>query len=181
MKKSSIKKHLKPASITERVSTVNGAFAAALMPWEPYDEARVSAALEILGQDPEHLTCIYCSRAAQTWDHLIPKTKGKRPNGPGHRLGNLVPSCAPCNSKKRGQDWRTFIAQSGGGGALAIERYIECFPARHVGDELYENPRVHQYYEVRDAIVSLMKVAEGLAKDIRTELEAEEADWKKTL
>lgn len=40
--------------------------------------------------------CAYCPAPADTWDHLVPVSKG------GQTIrGNIVPACRSCNSKKR--------------------------------------------------------------------------------
>jgi len=50
--------------------------------------------------------CIYCgvSNGAMTADHLVPLSRGGE-----HMLGNLVPACLSCNSKKHnkylGSEW----------------------------------------------------------------------------
>ncbi|WP_008313035.1 HNH endonuclease [Leptolyngbya sp. PCC 6406] len=51
--------------------------------------------------------CAYCNADADLLiEHAIPINKEKLGE---HRLGNLVPSCKPCNSKKRGLDFREFL------------------------------------------------------------------------
>lgn len=39
--------------------------------------------------------CAYCSKAATTVDHVLPKSRGGK-----HEWTNVVASCQPCNSKK---------------------------------------------------------------------------------
>lgn len=45
--------------------------------------------------------CFFCeitlSRSTRTFDHFIPRVRG------GQTRGNIVPSCAPCNTKKGGR------------------------------------------------------------------------------
>ena len=43
--------------------------------------------------------CAYCSDPANTWDHIIPISKGGRTTP-----GNIVPACIHCNSSKNNQD-----------------------------------------------------------------------------
>lgn len=111
MDKRSIRKHLKPYSIFQkRRTTVNHAFASALAPNDIYDEQIMDDALKVLGQDSnEYLYCVYCGNKAQTWDHLVGLVKDAQLRGYGHQIGNLVPCCRDCNSKKGSKDWRQFI------------------------------------------------------------------------
>lgn len=51
--------------------------------------------------------CAYCNAEVDLLiEHAIPINKEKLGE---HRLGNLVPSCKPCNSKKGGLDFREFL------------------------------------------------------------------------
>ena len=112
MNPKSIRSHLKPYSISsKRRTTVPHAFASALGPCDEYDQWRIEQALTALGQeDLDHLTCVYCGRPGQTWDHLENLVKAGRFNAYGHQIGNLVPSCRECNSEKGGQSFRAFVA-----------------------------------------------------------------------
>lgn len=48
--------------------------------------------------------CVYCFGSATTFDHVVPVARG------GHTtLGNMVPACVSCNSKKRTIDLDRFI------------------------------------------------------------------------
>lgn len=111
MDKRSIRNHLKPYSIFQkRRTTINHAFASALAPYDIYDEQIIDKALKVLGQDPNgYLYCVYCGSKAQTWDHLVGLVKDAQLRGYGHQIGNLVPCCRDCNSKKGSKDWRQFI------------------------------------------------------------------------
>jgi hypothetical protein len=112
MNPTSIRSHLKPYSISsKRRTTVAHAFASALGPCDEYDESKVEAALIALGQeDLDHLTCVYCGRPGQTWDHLENLVKAGQFNGYGHQIGNLVPCCRECNSEKGGKSFRAFVS-----------------------------------------------------------------------
>src|SRR5947209_7448752 len=91
MKSSSIRRYLRAYKIYGRSSTtVTYAFASAIAPREAYDHKKISEALAKLKQDPENLSCVYCSKPAEGWDHLIPVTKDGKLFGPGHRISNLV-------------------------------------------------------------------------------------------
>ena len=83
---------------------------AALARFEPYDEQRTTKALKQLGQrNLKALTCVYCSEPASTWDHVVNLVVGKKLNGFGHQLGNLVPCCGGCNSNKRDTEFKVFV------------------------------------------------------------------------
>jgi RNA polymerase subunit RPABC4/transcription elongation factor Spt4 len=111
MKLKSIKKHLRPYSILQkRKTTVNNAFASALAPCDPYNEHKLTLAMEALGQtDLNNLRCVYCQKVAETWDHLVALVKDSELHGYGHQIGNLVPSCKACNSLKGSREWRDFL------------------------------------------------------------------------
>lgn len=112
MKKDSIRAHLKPYSIKEkRITTIRHAFASAIAEQDEYDEARIAEALRFLGQDPDReLDCVYCGEPAQTWDHVFGLVRNGRYSGFGHTLGNLLPCCKDCNSRKGNKDWRAFLS-----------------------------------------------------------------------
>src|SRR5688500_8882640 len=113
MKKTDIKRHLSDYSIfSKRKTTINHAFASALSVADSYDEEKLNKALIILGQDPEQdLECVYCGRPAETWDHINSLVKNSSFSGFGHQIGNLIPCCKDCNSKKGSKDWRVFVEQ----------------------------------------------------------------------
>ena len=108
----SIRSHLAPYSIfSKRRTTVAHAFASALAPSDEFDKERVEAALDALGQkNLKQLTCVYCGKLAQTWDHLENLVKDGELNGYGHQIGNLVPCCRDCNSAKGGKPFQDYVA-----------------------------------------------------------------------
>ena len=64
--------------------------------------------------------CAYCGKETELlMEHAIPINKAQLGE---HRLGNLVPSCASCNSNKGNKDFREFLE----GNAEAISR-IEAY------------------------------------------------------
>lgn len=94
----------------KRKTTVNHAFASALSPSDEYDEDVIKSALNSLEQkDLKQLSCVYCESKAHTWDHLENLVKAGELNGYGHQIGNLVPCCRDCNSKKGGKPFNDFI------------------------------------------------------------------------
>ena len=112
LKASDMKAWLKQFKINSRSSTVTGAFVAALLPHDEYDKATVEDAMYDLGQQSmDALRCVYCEGHATTWDHLTNLVRGRKANerGHGHRVRNLVPCCAPCNSSKSGTPFEEWI------------------------------------------------------------------------
>ena len=107
----SIGSHLAPYSIFfKRKTTVAHAFASALAPSDEFDKEKVETALDALGQkNLRQLTCVYCEKLAQTWDHLENLVKDGQLNGYGHQIGNLVPCCRDCNSAKGGKPFREYV------------------------------------------------------------------------
>lgn len=54
------------------------------------------------------LQCAYCGAETDlVMDHVIPINKDQMGE---HRLGNIVPSCKPCNDKKHNKDFRDFLS-----------------------------------------------------------------------
>lgn len=85
------------------------AFASALAPVDEYNKDRIQAAMTELGLVSDNLACVYCASPAETWDHLVNLVKAGELNGYGHQLGNLVPCCRHCNSKKGSKSYEVFI------------------------------------------------------------------------
>jgi 5-methylcytosine-specific restriction endonuclease McrA len=49
--------------------------------------------------------CAYCTRPADTLDHVLPRSRG------GLTVAeNLVPACGRCNGAKGSTDWRIWFA-----------------------------------------------------------------------
>ena len=168
----SLKRSLSAPRISGRRTTIANAFAAAIAATDIYDDALARSAMEQLGQPVDGiLRCIYCDGVATTWDHLIPVVKAGETSGPGHRLGNLVPCCSPCNSRKGGRDWTVFLEQTITDEArrsdlrTRIERHRElCVVDAHAVDVEAELRRLHR---IRELIFRLMKHADHVAAVIR--------------
>lgn len=111
MRAKSITSHLKPyRMLANRRTTINHMFAAAIAPHDIYNEERVRAAVMLLGNDPnDDLACAYCGNPAETWDHVFATVRNSRFSGHGHQLGNLLPCCKPCNSRKGNKAWQTYL------------------------------------------------------------------------
>ena len=177
MKKKSIKAHLKPYSILQkRKTTINHAFASALAPNDNYEEQVIDEALSFLGQNPnEDLDCVYCGKKAETWDHLVGLVKNSELRGYGHRIGNLVPCCRNCNSKKGSKDWQQFIQfqiedeQKRLGIEARLRMYLERY-AKLVDVSMIKKEMPQEwakYIELKDQIFELMKEADKIAEKIR--------------
>jgi hypothetical protein len=180
MRLSDIRRHLTPYSIAERRSTtISHAFASALAPCDTYDEGIAREAMASLGQDPdEALRCVYCDGAAETWDHLVGLVKKSVLHGFGHQLGNLVPCCKPCNSKKGNKEWRQFLEQATMEStkrdlltsrlATYQAKYAEALNLSALETTSPEDWA--EYTELRKEIVRLMKKADGVAQRLRQKL-----------
>jgi HNH endonuclease. len=168
---SSIRTHLKPyVMVARRKTTINHAFAAAIAPHDAYDADRVREAMLVLGQVPEQdLLCAYCGAPAQTWDHVFAIVKDSRFSGHGHRLGNLLPCCKPCNSAKGNKDWRLYIATLNSPKQQQRVASIDAFLAKYgVTDVLPRDS--HEYkrlLEIKDQVLALLTESDELAKSIR--------------
>jgi len=170
---SSIKQHLKPYGIVaRRRTTINHAFAASVAPHDDFDDKRVREALIMLGQDPDApIMCAYCGAEAETWDHVHATVLKTRFSGHGHRLGNLLPCCKPCNSRKGNKDWRAFLKQMTMPKALRAERedrigrYLEELG---VVDEIPEQtPEYEELLRLRLEVLHIFERADALAEAIR--------------
>lgn len=177
MKYSSIKYHLRPYKILERrKTTINHAFAAAIAPYDEFDDERIRRAVEILGQDVnEPLICVYCGRPARTWDHVFGTVKDSRFSGHGHRIGNLLPACKPCNSSKGNKIWQDFLMQVADREKMSDEVRLEreARIAHFLLEHAYEDaepigsPEYERLLEIRSKVFELLLEADTLAQSIR--------------
>lgn len=167
----SIRNHLKPYIIIKRrKTTINHAFAAAIAPSDEYIDERVREAMLALGQDPEQpLLCAYCDAPAKTWDHVFATVKDSHFSGHGHRLGNLLPCCKPCNSAKGNKNWRSHLESLNGPDQARRSARIEAYLSKYsaVDSVPKESPAYVQLLEIRKAILVLLAEADQLAKVIR--------------
>jgi len=168
-----IRRYLKPYSIVaNRTTTVNHAFAAAIAPCDPYDEQKTRDAVRQLGQNPEtDLVCVYCGSRAETWDHVHATVQDKRFSGFGHRLGNLLPCCKPCNSKKGNKTWSVYMDSLGLDAAELTrrKRIIEDYLAQYrLLDAIPEQfPEYQQLQDLRRQVVEIFAQADVLADQLR--------------
>ncbi|HVS69702.1 MAG TPA: hypothetical protein VHQ47_00435 [Phycisphaerae bacterium] len=180
MRYTSIKDHLKVYSIVaKRTTTINHAFAAAIAPHDDFDDVRVRGAIRMLGQDPDaEIACAYCGGAAETWDHVHATVADKEFSGHGHRLGNLLPCCKHCNSKKGNKDWRAYLGQMKLPEAVRAERlerigrYLEKYGIIDAVPEASAEYR--ELVRLREEVLERFRRADELAAKIREKARAME-------
>jgi len=154
---------------------MNHAFAAAIAPCDEFDADAVKRAIRVLGQDPEEeLRCVYCDAPAETWDHVLATVRDSVFSGAGHRIGNLLPCCKPCNSKKGNRAWDDFItareeASPARDARIArIRQYLEeFFVVDSIPNALPEYARL---IEIKEKVLCLMKEADDVATEIRKKM-----------
>jgi hypothetical protein len=158
------------------VTTINHAFASAIAPRDIYDEAKLDAALRSLNQEPDSdLCCVYCGGLSETWDHLVGLVKNGELNGYGHQLGNLVPCCKRCNSKKGARDWIAHLRGEVSEDSefemrkRLISSYLEKYaiPVSSKRAEEKSPDKWKRYYQIKSEIIQLMKEADTLANELR--------------
>ncbi|NQW16148.1 MAG: hypothetical protein HQ478_01560 [Chloroflexi bacterium] len=179
MKIASIRNHLKVYNIAgRRKTTISHAFASALAPVDDYDESQVqSAVLRFLGQDPDgDLSCVYCDAEAETWDHVVGLVKNGLLRGYGHQIGNLVPCCKLCNSKKGGKTVEQHLDRLGQSSRAKSERLkrIGSYTASNANEvdleaiKLQRPDEWKQFERLRAQIIELMEKADILAQELRS-------------
>lgn len=173
MRYSDITRHLKPYGIVaHRKTTINHAFAAAVAPCDKFDELRIRKAVTFLGQDPDSdLYCVYCGALAETWDHVFAMVQRSTFSGHGHRLGNLLPCCKPCNSKKGNKNWQQFLetllvpSEARAKRIATIQHYLDNFLVTEaVPEHLAE---YHELQGIKEKIIALMAQADVIAQRLR--------------
>jgi hypothetical protein len=175
MKKETIKKHLKAYSVYgKRNSTINHAFASAIAPFDIYSEKIINEALYFLGQTEDTLKCVFCNANATGWDHLTGLVKDKGLRGYGHQIGNLVPCCGTCNSKKGKKEFAIFINESDNIQDKEIlitllENYQNQFAKKIDIENLKIKNKIlyDEYQDTKEQIFALMKKADTLADELR--------------
>jgi len=177
MKKEDIKRHLKTYSVySKRRTTINHAFASAIAPSDEYSEEKISEALSFLGQAPDSdLICVFCDSEAETWDHLLGLVKDGKLRGFGHQIGNLVPCCKECNSKKGSKEFDRFIKESNritkdrNQLISLLKNYQNKFAKEIDLNRLREkSPQEYdEFQKIKDRIFILMSEADELANILR--------------
>jgi hypothetical protein len=173
MRIKSISYYLRPyRMLASRRTTINNAFAAAVAPFDKYDENRVATAMQALAMDPDaELRCAYCGALAETWDHVFATVKNSRFSGHGHRLGNLLPCCKSCNSQKGNKPWETHLSSLSmsedekAGRLAAINDYLSRYAVK---EQRVENSADHERLdEIRRQILVLLEEGDDVAERIR--------------
>lgn len=177
----SIRSHLAPYSIfSKRRTTVAHAFASALAPSDEFDKERVEAALDALGQkNLKQLTCVYCGKLAQTWDHLENLVKDGKLNGYGHQIGNLVPCCRECNSAKGGKPFQDYVQTL----PLTPDEKVDLTsrlknhlaqakPIDKAGLDAKGQEALDKFNEIQEQILKLMEEADSYAQVLRAQKNA---------
>lgn len=180
MRLKSINRHLKAYSIFQkRKTTINHAFASAIAPFDKYDPVRLTVAMQVLGQtDIENLRCVYCDEFAETWDHLVGLVRNSEPNGNGHQIGNLIPCCRSCNSKKGNRDWRLFVKESitDPEKAIKLENKLDSYHRQFstnvkISCSRDSSPDLwRRYSEIKEEVFGLMQEADQIANKIRSNI-----------
>jgi hypothetical protein len=177
VKKEDIKRHLKTYSVYDkRRTTINHAFASAIAPSDDYSEKKLNEALLFLGQNPDaELICVFCDRPAETWDHLVGLVKSGELRGYGHQVGNLIPCCKECNSKKGSKDFDRFINESGRVNKSKedlislLQKYQEKF-AKEINLTSLQNKLPEEFLKfqkIKNEMLELMKEADLIASKLR--------------
>jgi hypothetical protein len=168
----SIASHLRPyIMLSRRRTTINHAFASAVAPSDSYDEHTVATAMRSLGLDPNDLQCAYCGTDAETWDHVFATVKNSVFSGYGHRLGNLLPCCKPCNSRKGNKPWQAHMSTLPIGESeknrrvAAISDYLDRYSVQEDAGEA--TPDHQRLEEIRTQVLHLLAEGDRVAARIR--------------
>ncbi len=176
MKKTDLKRHLSLYSIYgKRYTTINHAFASAISYFDDYHEKEIVEALKLLDQNPNsELKCVYCNKKAESWDHLESLVKQGMYTGNGHQIGNLVPCCKKCNSSKGKKNYIDFVNTIDIDEQKKLQiidkltNYRNNFRKNIIDINSKEYADVTlRYFEIKNQIFELMKLADEEANKIR--------------
>jgi hypothetical protein len=99
--------------------------------------------------------------------------KDSRFSGHGHRLGNLLPCCKPCNSRKGNKPWQAHLASLAlteeelAERAEAITRHIDLFGM--VDEHALATPDHQRLDQIRGQILALMTEGDEIAARIHAQ------------
>ncbi len=182
LRSETIRQFLRPYSMYERrKTTINHAFASAIAPVDQYDLKEVAQAIRAIGQDPnKDLICVYCGNEAETWDHLFALVRGGEYSGYGHTLGNLVPCCKQCNSRKGNKPWHQFLESKVHDKAEFRRKsaIIEDYARKRQTGMSYKDiqsmcaSEVLDLVELKGVILTSMRKADEIAEKIRQRVRA---------
>lgn len=169
---------MRPYSIVGgRRTTINHAFASAIAVVDEYDPVEIAQAVSDLGQNPDSdLSCVYCGKEAQTWDHVFALVEQGQYSGFGHTLGNLVPCCKQCNSQKGNRNWEQFLRSRGQDEIEFRDRlqklttYLKRqMPSRLTNDEIRQlcPTEMEELERTKNVVILQMEKADGIAGLIR--------------
>lgn len=177
------------STITGRTTSIRNVFVAAIVPIIRPTADEIRQVLEILHLDAIDLRCSYCGDRATEWDHLRPLVKDGKPTGYPSSIRNLVPSCGKCNQSKGStnwQDWMNGIARHSPTSRKVTdiekrisylqqyESWADCVPL-NVKDLV--SPKLwDQYYGLQEEILSKMRDAQKLSKEIALEIKSRTND-----
>jgi len=176
MKAAVIKKRLRRQRIVGKATTVRGAFASAVAPFEKFDRIKFSRWLEVLGQqEDEDLRCVYCGEKANHLDHLFSLIFDKKPSGFGHFIFNTVPACHDCNVNKGSKSWRDWLEERHGSNPAEIARrskILSKVEAELLNDKSCKydlapvSTEIDSLIAIREEVLTLMRKADELAAAI---------------
>jgi len=79
----------------------------------------------------EPVRCVYCDGSeVERWDHLVPVVAGGETV-----LGNMVPSCAPCDDSKSKSDFATWLRAQVSRGRISAKSGEERIARLHAYNE----------------------------------------------
>ena len=173
MRYKSITSHLKPyVMLSRRKTTINHMFAASVAPHDKFQDSTVRDAIFLLQQNPDQdLRCVYCGAEAETWDHIFATVKNGQFSGYGNRIGNLLPCCGRCNSRKGNKEWSAFLHTLGLDPVdlehrhRVIANYIERYTV--VDDPLTNSEDTKALHEIYQNILRLMEEGDRIAARVR--------------
>src|SRR5690606_34978747 len=111
----------------------------------------------------------YCDAPAKTWDHVFATVKNSHFSGHGHRLGNLLPCCKPCNSAKGNKNWRHYLEGLDVPDQVERSARIEAYLSKYSANDVLpkESPEYARLLEIKKEVLALLAEADQLAEIIR--------------
>lgn len=163
-----------------RKTTITNAFVLSILPVvEPTDDD-IHETLEVLGQNPADVRCVYCGAPTHGWDHLRSVVRDTFPTGYITEIANLVPACGKCNSSKGGADWRTWMLSTSAKGSptsrgiadvsnrvACLERFEQWRKPTWIDfQQIVSKAEWDAYWQSRDAMIAEMMRCQSAADRI---------------